>query len=101
MRQKHWSSRAEAARNYRALARILTHPYAQGGREIITPCPVKYIFCKPDKRNRDMNGCYGAVKAGEDGIADALGIDDKWFYPVTLDWGEIVPGGAVVVEVGG
>lgn len=98
MRQKHWTTRAEAARTYRAYARVLAHPFRYA--KLTTPCQVLYTFHKPDNRVRDLNGCYGAVKAGEDGIADALEIDDRHFYPVTLAWGDVVHGGQVIVKIG-
>lgn len=98
-RRKHWSTRAEAARSYRAIARVLSHPYHCA--LLTTPCRVTYTFHKPDNRVRDLNGCYGAMKSAEDGIADALGVDDRYFYPVLLTWGEVQAGGCVVVEIGG
>jgi len=36
-------------------------------------------FIPPDRRARDDDGAIGAFKAGRDGIADALGVDDKHF----------------------
>lgn len=41
----------------------------------------------PDRRNRDDDNMIAAFKAGRDGIALALGIDDKRFrcYPFVKD----------------
>lgn len=47
--------------------------------------PVKLTFAMPDKRNRDSDGLHGAIKHHLDGIAKALGVDDKVFRPVTID----------------
>ncbi len=47
--------------------------------------PVNALFVFPDRRNRDIEGCIGAVKHYVDGVAKALGIDDKLFRPWTLD----------------
>lgn len=97
-RKKHWATRADAARDQRAYAKILTMKMNKDS--LATPCRVTYTFCKPDQRVRDLNGCYGAMKAAEDGIADALQIDDRHFYPVTLAWGDVVKGGLVIVKIG-
>lgn len=39
-------------------------------------------FFPPDRRYRDDDGCIGAFKSARDGIADALGVDDRRFKPV-------------------
>jgi crossover junction endodeoxyribonuclease RusA len=38
----------------------------------------------PDKRHRDADNCLAASKAGLDGVADALIVDDKRFQPITI-----------------
>lgn len=63
--------------------------------------PVKLTFAMPDKRNRDSDGLHGAVKHHLDGIAKALGVDDKLFRPVTIDDKlDIERHGFVLVEIG-
>ncbi len=57
-------------------------------------------FRPPDKRARDLDNMVAAFKAGSDGVADALGVDDaRW--QVRYAVGDVVKGGAVVVEVVG
>lgn len=46
---------------------------------------VRLLFGMPDRRNRDLDGCVGAIKHYLDGIAQALGVDDRVFRPVLLD----------------
>ena len=63
--------------------------------------PVKLTFAMPDKRNRDSDGLHGSVKHHMDGIAKALGVDDKLFRPVTIDDKlDIERQGFVLVEIG-
>lgn len=63
--------------------------------------PVKLMFAMPDKRNRDSDGLHGAVKHHLDGIAKALGVDDKLFRPVTVDdCLDTEKQGFVLVEIG-
>lgn len=38
-------------------------------------------FYPPDRRHRDDDGMIGAFKNWRDGIADALGVDDRRFRP--------------------
>lgn len=46
---------------------------------------VRIMFAMPDRINRDSDGMHGAIKPHLDGIAKALGVDDKVFRPVTID----------------
>lgn len=55
------------------------------------------MFHAPDNRARDMDNLLSSMKAGLDGIAMALGVNDKSFRPVTIDFGDNVKGGAVRV----
>lgn len=53
----------------------------------------------PDKRARDDDNLIASTKSFRDGIAKALGVDDK-FFDQRLQWGEPVPHGRLVIEVG-
>jgi crossover junction endodeoxyribonuclease RusA len=60
---------------------------------------VNLVFFPPDKRGRDVDNCVASLKAGLDGLADVLGVDDrrwKWGKPPALA-DQI--GGFVKVEV--
>lgn len=45
------------------------------------PIPVTITFYPPDRRHRDDDNMIGSFKAARDGIADALGINDRRFRP--------------------
>lgn len=45
------------------------------------PIPVTITFYPPDKRHRDDDNMIGSFKAARDGIADALGVNDRRFRP--------------------
>jgi len=63
--------------------------------------PIKLMFVMPDKRNRDSDGLHGSVKHHMDGIAKALGVDDRLFRPVTIDDRlDAERKGFVLVEIG-
>lgn len=54
-------------------------------------------FNPPDRRKRDRDNMIAAFKSGQDGLSDALSVDDSLFVP-TYRVGEPVPGGEVIVE---
>lgn len=58
---------------------------------------VHLIFYPPDRRNRDMDNMIASMKAGLDGLADALKVDDSAFH-VTFDVSDDI-GGMVKVSV--
>lgn len=97
----HWAARAQIVAKYRRECRILTRgkidiaPWA--GPE---PMPVQITFHPPDKRRRDRDNMIAAFKAGADGVADAIGVDDADWSP-TYAVGEPVKGGCVIVKIGG
>ena len=72
----HWSKKSKAAKAYRAACYMLTK---QAGVKVDWEGDVHawMNFYPPDKRHRDDDNMIAAFKAGRDGMAEALGIDDK------------------------
>ena len=63
--------------------------------------PVRVTFVSPDKRARDLDNLLASCKPHIDGIAQALGIDDKHFRPITIDAAvDQFKRGFVLVEIG-
>lgn len=94
----HWAKKSKAARIYRIACMALTlesSMRAPEGRVLLS-----VEFCPPDRRRRDDDNCLASFKAGRDGIADALRIDDNRFV-TTICMGEPVKGGAVHVRIQG
>jgi hypothetical protein len=48
--------------------------------------PLSLLYLTPDKRHRDCDNMLAASKALLDGVALALGIDDKRFKPILIDF---------------
>lgn len=46
-----------------------------------SPIPMRITFYPPDHRRRDDDNMIGSFKAARDGIAQALGVDDRRFRP--------------------
>lgn len=94
----HWGKKSKAAKIYRICCMALTLESgvrAPEGRVLLS-----VEFCPPDRRRRDDDNCLASFKAGRDGIADALRIDDSQFV-TTISMGEPVKGGAVRVRLAG
>lgn len=60
--------------------------------------PLVFTAHPPDARSRDDDNCAASLKAHRDGIAQALGIDDKLFDQ-RFRWGDPVKGGRVIAEI--
>lgn len=60
---------------------------ARGGDKTALPIPLamSIVFNAPSARLADLDNLLASQKPAIDGIAKALGIDDKHFRPVTLD----------------
>ncbi len=94
----HWRKSAPIRAKYRADCYLLTK--ASGVKVPDGRVALSIEFVPPDRRHRDDDNCLSSFKAGRDGVADALGIDDKRFV-TTLSLGlEPVKGGKVLVTVG-
>lgn len=55
-------------------------------------------FHKPDNRARDDDNVFASFKAGRDGIADAMQVDDNRFV-ANYRIGQNIKGGLVTVEL--
>lgn len=72
----HWARLAKAKKAYRTSSawRVLS----QGGKKLTAKSlQVRVSFVPPDRRKRDKDNMLAAIKAGLDGVADALGVDDS------------------------
>ena len=54
-------------------------------------------FYPPDNRKRDRDNMIASFKSGQDGVADALGMDDALWVP-EYDVGGALTGGQVVLK---
>lgn len=85
----HWSAKARAAKLFRLHARSCFRGVPVPAGEAIG---VTLTFCPPDRRARDLDNLQAACKSLFDGLADALGIDDKHFRPRS-EFGDVDPAG--------
>jgi len=62
------------------------------------PIELTLVFCPPHRRRFDLDNAQSAMKSSLDGVAQALGIDDRWFRPKPVP-GDMRPGGLVEVRI--
>jgi len=74
----HWAKKAKAAKAYRKACWALTK---EAGIRIDWQGEIHLwiTFFPPDRRSRDDDNLIASFKNGRDGVAEALGIDDKRF----------------------
>lgn len=77
----HWAKLASVKKKYRHDCHMLT---LASGQKIAGRHHLALTFFPPDKRARDRDNLLASMKAGLDGVADALGINDREFDPVTI-----------------
>ena len=59
----------------------------------------QYTFYPPDKRHRDQDNYSAMMKPYQDGVCDALGVDDYCFQMAAPVWGAVVKGGKVTLKL--
>lgn len=97
----HWAATSALRKSARADAYCLTKQACQGvtfpmGMEV----PLLIVFVQPDRRHRDRDNLLAAAKPMLDGVADALGINDSQFEPVTVSREYGGKPGAMRIEIG-
>lgn len=60
---------------------------------------LKQTAYPPDNRQRDRDNLDSSLKGQRDGIARALGVNDRFLRPTGIEWGEVCRGGKIVIEV--
>lgn len=96
----HWAKKASATAKYRsdcayacmaAGIRRLDYLGWQGVQAHL-------VFCPPSRRSFDLDNALASIKAGIDGAAQAIGIDDsRWTF--AIERGSPCKGGAVILTV--
>jgi len=92
----HWSKKAKSAKSYRLACFVLAK---EAGLAFEGPGEVHLwiTFNKPSRRRMDADNMVASIKAGIDGMADALKIDDSRF--VLHPWVSTKITGTVVVRL--
>jgi Holliday junction resolvase RusA-like endonuclease len=98
---RHWGSGVALRKAARVNAAHLTALASTGVRfEQAHELALVITFVQPDRRARDRDNLLAACKSMLDGVADALGVNDSQFEPVTIRRKYGMKPGAVVIEIG-
>ena len=85
--RQHWTKLAKAKKAYRqsCYLRTLEQISIWKGKLPEGDLVLTLTFVPPDKRKRDVDNLLARMKAGLDGVAEALGIDDSRFVQIRLE----------------
>ena len=83
----HWTKTRAIKDAQHLAAKVCTQSALQltGPQEWQERIPLSLLYVMPDKRHRDADNLLAASKALLDGMAEALGVDDKRFGPLLVD----------------
>jgi len=96
-RPEHYREKAAARKKQRADAYLIASTIQNKPRG--ETLALSIMFHPPTNHRRDLDNCLAAIKGAIDGIADAIGIDDTNFRPITIDFGEDCVGGKIIIEI--
>lgn len=84
----HWRAKAPVTAKARKDAALATYAALGCGLRTVRDAlagegkiPLEVRFYPPDRRHRDDDSMVSSFKAARDGIADALGVNDRRFRP--------------------
>lgn len=94
--RNHWAKTAKLKKQYREAC--FWQAMEQGARPMqAAKLHLTLTFYPPTRRAYDLDNALARIKAGLDGLADVLKVDDK-HWTLTIQKGEVV-GGFVEVEI--
>lgn len=96
---KHWTSTKDRKKSAINSSFILAKQAASGKKFLPKLISMSVTFIQNDKRHRDLDNLLAAIKPNIDGIALALGIDDKFFEPITIKRGYNKSQSATILEL--
>jgi crossover junction endodeoxyribonuclease RusA len=94
----HFHAKGRAVKAYREQAYWLAKAAGLGPFPADGGIGLRFDFHPPDKRKRDLDNMLASIKAGVDGIADALEVNDQRFG-FWLSREAPVKGGKIVVSL--
>jgi crossover junction endodeoxyribonuclease RusA len=98
-RGKHWGATHTAKSNYRTMSGWMTKNQCASWKPVDGDIRLEITFVMPDKRLRDADNCLAAAKAGLDGMADALNVNDRQFQPIVIYRVSGKKPGKMIVEI--
>lgn len=100
---KHWTATKKIKDDQKFAATLCTKAaltLSGGGEFGDGYIPLSLVYIQRDKRHRDLDNLLAASKHILDGMAQALGIDDKRFKPILVDAVQRCGDDALIAAVG-
>lgn len=94
-----YHARRHAANKYRADCLSLLTRQQVPVLYVDGPVMLRLTFCPPTKRLSDLDNLLARAKHGVDALAEVMGVNDR-IFEFTLQRGEPVKGGKVVIRIG-
>ncbi len=88
----HWAARAKEVAMMRDVSRLVADSYLSQNRLPVTLDAVSFVKVKwhhtlgKHKRQRDIDNTIAATKPIQDGVFDALGLDDRLVRELEVTW---------------
>lgn len=95
----HWAIVYRTKAKYRDHCWAISREQLEARLEVDTRYSLELRFVPPDRRSYDRDNLIARMKAGLDGLADALMIDDKQFAELTASVSADSVGGFVEVRI--
>jgi Holliday junction resolvase RusA-like endonuclease len=96
--KRHWKAKQPAKEKARECAYFLAWPL-RGSLEGEKLLQLNLTIFPPNRQRRDLDNVHSALKSALDGMCKGLGVDDSQICRVTLEWGAVVKGGQVDVDL--
>lgn len=98
-RQGDYLGKARAAKSYRTTCAWECKAQCVRPIEAEGDISVLITYYPPTRHRVDWDNLANRAKQGWDAVAEAIGVDDSRWWPVTSQKGEPVKGGAVLVHI--
>ena len=98
--QGDWRGKANAAKAYKQACAWECVKQAVKPIEHEWYLPVEITYHPPREGRVDWDNISNRAKQGFDAVAEAIGVDDGRWWPVTLSRGPKIKGGCVLVHIG-
>ena len=98
-----WRRKAEAVQTARNVAFVLTmdtlQPFWGDELKLDGDLQLTLVLHPPNKRRFDQDNIVAANKAQQDSVCQALGIDDHAIKRTIIEWGAVIKGGEILLEL--
>lgn len=95
----HWAAKSRETKKHRQWAHTAMLAELRGGKHDGSPVTLRATFHPKTAHKVDKDNAGASLKAYQDGIAQALGMDDSAFGQPIVHIAEPRKGGAVIIEV--